>query len=190
MSLHDIIIVWLSLIISVVVFIFCFVYLASKNKGFTYIRTHSTILEVLWTIIPIFILFRIGVPSILLLTRQDFSLVKPSFTLKLLRNQWNWQRESERELIDHTIDVEKLDELRGFSSPLILKRKRVFRILLTRRDVLHSLGLPSLGIKLDSTPGRLNAVISNGIRLGLVTGSCYELCGRGHSAMPIYILLV
>jgi len=66
----------------------------------------------------------------------------------------------------------------------------VSRIIVSRRDVLHSLGFPSLGVKLDSSPGRLNVTTVEASSLGLLVGSCYELCGRGHSAMPIYTLVI
>lgn len=82
----------------------------------------------------------------------------------------------------------KLDELRRYENPIVLPFRKVRRILLTRRDVLHSLGIPSLGVKLDSAPGRLNAVLIEPLIIGLLPGSCYELCGRGHRAMPIYLL--
>lgn len=70
----------------------------------------------------------------------------------------------------------------------MLPFKEPARIILTRRDVLHSLGFSSLGIKLDSVPGRLNAVNLELKGLGLVVGSCYELCGSGHRAIPLFLL--
>lgn len=85
--------------------------------------------------------------------------------------------------------MEKLDELSSFDYPVLLPLKEVTRIIITRRDVLHSLGIPSLGIKLDSAPGRLNVTTVETTVTGLITGSCFELCGRGHSAMPIFLLV-
>ena len=118
---------------------------------------------------------------------QDTILTFSNLRTKITRNQWNWQREQiERE--DHLLDSEKLDELARYEYPLLVPRNSLLRILLTRRDVLHSLGIPSLGIKLDSAPGRLNSVIIESFVPGLFPGSCYELCGRGHRAMPIFLL--
>jgi heme/copper-type cytochrome/quinol oxidase subunit 2 len=77
------------------------------------------------------------------------------------------------------LDSEKLDELRRFNRPVLLPFKILMRLLVTRTDVLHSLGIPSLGLKLDSTPGRLNAVVFEANSPGLRQGSCYELCGSG-----------
>lgn len=147
----------------------------------------SAVLEVTWTIIPIIVLVTIAIPRLNLLCLQDIATISPKLRIKLIRNQWNWQRE-QRNSVDHLLDVEKFDELRRYETPLLIARKMLTRILLTRRDVLHSLGVPSLGLKLDSTPGRLNSVIFESIGKGLFTGSCYELCGSGHRAMPIFFL--
>lgn len=149
----------------------------------------SKTLEVTWTLIPILILIRIAAPRIFLLCLQDSKVFSPHVTLKVIRNQWNWQRELV-ETIDHLLDSDKLDELSSYEYPLLIPFRKSFRIILTRRDVLHSLGIPSLGIKLDSNPGRLNSVVSEANSLGLLSGSCYELCGRGHRAMPIFILVL
>ncbi len=134
-----------------------------------------------------FILITIAVPRISLLCIQDTLNLIPNNSIKLTSNQWNWQRE-QIEVIDHLVDRSKLDELGRYDSPLIIPFIKINRILLSSRDVLHSLGIPSLGIKLDSAPGRLNAVIFESFNFGLLIGSCYELCGRGHRAIPIYFL--
>jgi cytochrome c oxidase subunit II len=86
------------------------------------------------------------------------------------------------------VDSEKLDELTGFDFPLLISNGLI-RFLLTSRDVLHSLGLPSFGVKLDSNPGRLNSTSIDISSKVLLIGSCYELCGAGHRAIPIFILL-
>lgn len=88
------------------------------------------------------------------------------------------------------LDVDTVDNLGAYEVPVVLKRSGISRVLLTSTDVLHSLGFPRLGIKLDSVPGRVNATIVEAFIPGLFVGSCYELCGRGHSAIPINLLLV
>jgi cytochrome c oxidase subunit 2 len=138
-------------------------------------------------LIPIGILVFIALPSLRLLNEIESDL--PFNTVKLVRNQWNWQREQKGSSVDHFLDGRKLDELRGYERPLLLPAFTKTRIILTRRDVLHSLGMPSLGIKIDSTPGRLRAVSVQPYIFNLIVGSCYELCGRGHSAMPIFFLV-
>jgi len=184
--LHDLVIVWLLVIIVTVLIVRYGVFF---SKTVTIMTIDSLALEIIWTIIPIFILVGIAVPRIHLLCLQDTLFRTPNATIKILSNQWNWQRE-QREQIDHLLDSDKLDELRSYEYPLIISLGDANRILLTRTDVLHSLGVPSLGVKLDSTPGRLNAVTFELLNSGLLTGSCYELCGSGHRAIPIYLLSI
>jgi cytochrome c oxidase subunit 2 len=149
----------------------------------------SQTLEKTWTLLPMLVLLRIAYPRLHLLCLQDSMSLNPSSFVKVIRNQWNWQREVSS-IQDHLLDSDKIDELRAFESPMPLAFGQVARILVTRRDVLHSLGLPSLGVKLDSAPGRLNATTVELRSLGLIVGSCYELCGSGHRAMPIYVLVI
>jgi cytochrome c oxidase subunit II len=89
--------------------------------------------------------------------------------------------------VDHLLDQEKLDELASFESPVLAGFDGLNRLVVSSTDVLHSLGLPSAGVKLDSVPGRLNTTVMER-SLGLMVGSCYELCGRGHRAIPIFFL--
>lgn len=185
-TLHDIVMVWLLIIITIVLIVRLNIF---KKKNSTSLRLDSLLLEVTWTLIPIGILVSIAIPRISLLCNQDTFYTIPSCSIKLTRNQWNWQRE-QQEQNEHLLDIIKLDELRRYENPLILPFRRIRRIFLTRRDVLHSLGVPSLGVKLDSTPGRLNAILIEPLIIGLLPGSCYELCGRGHRAIPIYMLSV
>lgn len=176
--------VWLTAIIVVVMIVGTLVLV---NSYIVSLSLESMLLEVTWTLLPILILSTIAFPRIFLLCRQDTVFVKPAVTLKLIRNQWNWQREISDQS-DHLLDSNKLDELRAYESPLIVPIRKNIRVLLTRRDVLHSLGLPRLGVKLDSAPGRLNSVSFEVLSKGVLWGSCYELCGRGHRAMPVLFL--
>lgn len=144
------------------------------------------LLEQVWTLIPILILISVAYPRLHLLCLQDSFSLRASNTLHVIRRQWRWQRER-REVIDHLLDQEKIDELAAFERPVLLPANNLIRILISRTDVLHSLGIPSLGVKLDSVPGRLNATMVERA-IGLIAGSCYELCGRGHSAIPIFFL--
>lgn len=184
-SLHDLIIVWLVVILIVVILVGGMIL---SNHTSTHQEMDSPLLEVIWTIIPIFILIRIAFPRIYLLCLQDTRVYLPKTTLKLIRNQWNWQREI-LEVSDHLLDLEILDILSSYSSPVPLSLIST-RILVSSSDVLHSLGIPRLGIKLDSNPGRLNATMVEPSSLGLLLGSCYELCGRGHSAIPIFLIVL
>lgn len=173
------------MILLLVTFISYKVFLSIKR----YLLPDSLILEQTWTLIPILILLTIAYPSIHLLCTQDAICTNPFYTVKVIRNQWNWQRET-LDVLDHLLDRDKLDELRSYDYPFLLPLREVSRIIVSRRDVLHSLGFPRLGVKLDSSPGRLNVTTVEASSLGLIMGSCYELCGRGHRAIPIYALVV
>jgi len=149
----------------------------------------SETLEKTWTIFPILILLRIAYPSIYLLCLQDSRDSSPFNTAKIIRNQWNWQRET-YDRVDHLLDAEGLDVISSYESPLLLKRSFDTRILTIRTDVLHSLGIPSLGVKLDASPGRIRITVLEISTPGVYLGSCYELCGRGHRAMPIHLISI
>lgn len=187
-GLHDLVILWLTNILIVVTMLAWLLIFRIKSK----LNLHSELLERSWTLIPILILVRIAFPSIHLLCVQDSLCHKPMVTGKLIRNQWNWQREIMGVTLDHLNDVDILDHLSSFDIPLmiVLRGQSVSRLVLTRTDVLHSLGVPSLGVKLDSVPGRLNSATVELMSPGLYPGSCYELCGRGHRAMPLSLLCV
>jgi len=146
----------------------------------------SQLLEVTWTRFPIIILVRIAFPRIYLLCLQDSERLNPRKSVKIISNQWNWQREL-KDSIDHLLDSDSIDLVRSYDSPLLLGLNKRIRILTIRTDVLHSLGIPRLGIKLDASPGRIRITLLESSIPGVFLGSCYELCGRGHRAIPIHI---
>jgi len=183
--LHDLVIVWLVVVLVLVVFIR--VKVIFSVRGFLF--PDSQMLEVIWTLIPIFILLRIAYPRIYLLCLQDSRNRRPFYTLKVIRNQWNWQRESS-ESVDHLLDSERLDLISSYDSPVLIETLKDLRVLTIRTDVLHSLGIPSLGIKLDASPGRIRITVLETSVPGIFLGSCYELCGRGHSAMPLHVIAI
>jgi len=153
------------------------------------LRSDSLVLETTWTFIPVLILLFIVIPSLGLLCSQDALSQNPSLTLKMIRNQWNWQSESE-ESYDHLLDSERTDIGSSLEVPISLTRKTETRVVTVRTDVLHSLGVPRIGVKLDTAPGRIRATTLRSLYPGLFMGSCYELCGRGHSAMPFSLLVI
>jgi cytochrome c oxidase subunit II len=92
--------------------------------------------------------------------------------------------------VDHLLDSEGLDLITSYESPLLIKSIKDVRVLTVRTDVLHSLGIPRLGIKLDASPGRIRITVLETSLPGVFLGSCYELCGRGHRAMPLHLISV
>lgn len=161
--------------------------------------THGTLIEVVWTVAPSLILMVIAVPSFALLYSID-EVIDPSVTLKVIGHQWFWSYEYSdfSNKLDKTIqfdsyliaedDLEK-GELRllEVDNRVVLPMKTHIRVLITSSDVLHSWAIPSLGVKMDACPGRLNQVSLFIKREGVFFGQCSELCGVNHGFMPIVI---
>lgn len=159
--------------------------------------THSSLLEIIWTIIPAIILLLIAIPSFSLLYSLD-ELIDPSFTVKVVGHQWYWSYElldcNQKENINfdsYMIDTTELLEgrlrLLEVDEKLYLPVKTHIRLLITAADVLHSWAVPSFGIKVDACPGRLSQASLYIKREGLYYGQCSEICGVNHGFMPIVI---
>lgn len=163
----------------------------SKN---TYFK--STILEIIWTIIPGIILIIIAIPSLKLLYSID-EVWNPAITIKAIGNQWYWTYEtlgpngSSINFDSYT----KLEEDLSFGEfrlldvdyPLYLPYNTPIRLLVSAEDVMHSFFVPSFGIKIDAIPGRINHSNLFILREGTFYGQCTELCGIGHERMSIVI---
>nr|QIT06472.1 cytochrome c oxidase subunit 2 [Novacerus sp. FZ-2019] len=151
-------------------------------------------LELFWTIIPSFILIFIGLPSIRLLYMLD-EVYSPSITIKTMGHQWYWSYEYSDFLnIEFDSYMIPEQEMTKMSFRLLEVDNRTtipmnsqIRTLISAADVLHSWAVPSLGIKADAVPGRLNQVNFYCNRPGLFFGQCSEICGANHSFMPIVI---
>lgn len=162
--------------------------------------THSTSLEIVWTLIPSFILILIAIPSFALLYAMD-EVIAPSITLKVIGHQWYWSYEYTDHflnLLGNTLTFDSFmipeDELEKGELRLlyvdnfvVLPINTHIRIIITSADVLHSWAIPSLGIKMDAVPGRLNQVSTFIKRIGIYFGQCSEICGLYHGYMPIVI---
>jgi len=160
--------------------------------------THFPSLEFFWTVFPSFILVNMALPTFTLLYVMDL-VVDPVFTIKAIGNQWYWSYESnDFPWKNPTIafDSFMLDEsqlevgdlrLLEVDNFFILPADMEMRLLVTSRDVLHSFAIPSLGIKVDAVPGRINQVPLSIQIPGLYFGQCSELCGPNHGFMPIQI---
>ena len=153
-------------------------------------------LETIWTILPAFILLTIAFPSLKLLYITD-EVIEPELTIKTTGNQWYWTYEYsdyENNKIELESYMTPIDDLEIQNNPLLETNNQLLvptntniRILITAADVLHSFTVPSLGIKADAIPGRLNQVNFLISRPGIFYGQCSELCGANHSFMPISI---
>lgn len=161
--------------------------------------SHNVLLEVVWTVIPVIILIIIVVPSLKLLYYVDRT-ENPDMTLKVTGYQWYWGYEYPDHhginFMSYMIADKDIDESKGEKRLLSTDTKIVLpvdtniQILMTGGDVIHSWTVPSLGVKIDAIPGRLNETWVRINEPGTYYGQCSELCGKDHSYMPIEIKAV
>ena len=158
---------------------------------------HNTVLEIIWTVLPCVILLLIAIPSFsLLYAIEDFNVIES--TIKVIGNQWYWSYEFPGDGFEKTFDsvmISELDLENGLrllevDNRLVLPIEKQIRLFITSTDVLHSWAVPSLGIKMDACPGRLNQVALWINRKGVYYGQCSEICGINHSFMPIVLQAV
>lgn len=165
---------------------------------------HHSNLEIIWTLIPTAILCLIALPSIRLLYAVDEAIFCP-LTIKIIGHQWYWSYEYgkldikfENNLISKNISFDSYmipyDDLQkghirllSCDNALVLPIWLNIRLLVTSEDVLHSWAVPSLGVKIDAVPGRLNQNFIYIKRPGMFFGQCSEICGTNHGFMPINV---
>ena len=198
----------LFLIFAIVLLVWWLLYLVyinflDKFNFFIFNFTHSSNIEIIWTVIPALILISLASPSFALLYSLD-EIINPEITLKIFGHQWYWSYEAS----DYRLCFNNFSSLK-FSSYLLTNdflknynhlgflrlletNKRIFfpsnthiRLLVTAVDVLHSWTVPSFGIKIDACPGRLNQANLFIKRFGVFFGQCSEICGVNHGFMPI-----
>jgi len=170
-----------------------------KNNPVPSTITHGTTIEIIWTITPSIILMVIAIPSFALLYSID-EVIDPAVTVKVVGHQWYWSYEysdysdqngnaiSFDSYMVSDDDLQKGDlRLLEVDNRVILPANTHVRALITSADVLHSWAIPSLGVKMDACPGRLNQVSIFIKRPGVFFGQCSELCGVQHGFMPIAI---
>ncbi len=154
-------------------------------------------LEVLWTVIPVLILAFIAVPSLRLLFYMDKAR-DADLTLKVTGHQWYWSYAYPDNggfgFDSFAVDDDGLKpgqlRLLSVDTPVKLPVNTTVRILITSSDVIHSFSVPSLGLKTDAVPGRLNETWVRITREGTYYGQCAQLCGVNHSFMPVVIQAV
>lgn len=150
------------------------------------------IIEIIWTVVPAFILIILALPSLRLLYLID-ERTEPSLTLKAVGHQWYWRYEysdfNSVEFDSYMVPTNSLAEgdfrLLEVDNRIVLPYFTQVRLLITAADVLHSWTIPSLGVKADAVPGRLNQLNFILNRPGVFFGQCSEICGANHSFIPI-----
>jgi len=172
---------------------------SEKNNKKAETFVHGSAIEIIWTTIPAIILLIVAIPSFALLYSMD-EVIDPIVTLKVIGSQWYWSYEysdnlefSDEPLIFDSYMVQESDleigqfRLLEVDNRVVVPVNSHIRVLITASDVLHSWAIPSLGIKLDACPGRLNQTSMFIKREGVFYGQCSEICGVNHGFMPIVI---
>ena len=201
---------WVCVAIAVVVFgvMLYSIWKFRKSKGAVpdTTLTHSTQVEVVWTVIPVAILVSMAIPAARTLIKMEDTR-NAELSVKVTGYQWKWQYEylgsgvsffsslSEdsnlARQLNSGVDVTQVkDYLLNVDHPLVVPVDTKVRLLLTGNDVIHSWWVPDFAVKKDAIPGFINEAWFKADKVGRYTGQCAELCGRDHGFMPIVVLVL
>ncbi len=193
---HDYLL-WLITIITIFVLALmvyvCVKFKASNNPNPSK-TTHNTLIEILWTAVPVIILVVVAVPSFKTLYYGDRT-PDPDMSIKVTANQWYWNYEYPDAGVSfdsYMIPKEKIDPatqtyLLSVDNPLVVPVGKKIQILVTSNDVMHSFFLPSAVVQIYGMAGRTNETWMQIDKEGMVYGQCNQICGVNHSAMPIAV---
>jgi len=197
--MHDAILMPVITIISLFVLLLLVIVAARFNKRANPVASrtsHNTLIEVVWTLVPVLILVGIAIPSITLLARQYKPAPDNALTVKATGNQWFWtytySDNGGLEVISNMLPddeaVKRGEPAKlGVDNRLVLPVGEPIRLQTVGADVIHSFAVPSLWFKLDAVPGRVNEKVLFIEKPGVYYGQCSELCGARHGYMPIAI---
>ncbi|MDH3741654.1 MAG: cytochrome c oxidase subunit II, partial [Hyphomicrobiales bacterium] len=159
--------------------------------------THNTMIEVVWTVVPVLILIVVAIPSFrLLYLQRDFP--DADMTIKATSSQWYWTYDyPDNGDINFDSVMKTREELTGdeqylfaVDNPIVVPVNKTVRLIATSNDVIHAWTIPSFGSKIDAIPGRLNETWFKATIEGNYYGQCSELCGKDHAYMPIAVRVV
>jgi cytochrome c oxidase subunit 2 len=203
------ILVTLIALLVLALLVYCIIRFNSRANPVPSKVSHNTLIEVIWTVVPILILVGIAVPSFaLLFAEHDPARAIPGYdpakdkalTVKATGNQWYWSYEYPDNgdvSFDSVMltDAERTDpanqpRLLAVDNQMVVPVGTVVRMQVIGADVIHSFAVPAFGIKIDAIPGRLNETWFRADREGVYYGQCSELCGRDHAFMPIAVRVV
>lgn len=154
--------------------------------------THNTLIEVIWTVVPVLILVAIAIPSFRLLFQQ-LDVPKADVTIKATGKQWYWSYsypDNGKFEFDSLLVADKQPRLLAVDNEMVVPVNKIVRVQTTAADVIHAFAVPSFGVKIDAIPGRLNETWFKATREGMFYGQCSELCGKDHAFMPIAVRVV
>jgi cytochrome c oxidase subunit II len=154
---------------------------------------HNTVIEILWTVVPIMVLVVIAIPSFKLMYYAD-KTSNAEMTLKAIGHQWYWSYEYPDDKVSFdSIMVEDADlkkdqpRLLTVDNPVVVPVNTNIRLLIASEDVMHAWTMPAFDVNLNAVPGRLNETWMNIPREGTYYGQCFQLCGVNHGFMPIEV---
>lgn len=190
-SFHDHTLIILTLVITVVSYAIISIIL---NKFTNRYLIEAQQIETIWTIVPAIILLFLALPSLRLLYLTD-EVRNPRLTLKAIGHQWYWRYEytdfANLEIDSYITQTQDLNigeyRLLEVDNRVVLPINLETRILVSAADVIHAWSVPSLGVKVDAVPGRLNQLGFTITIPGIYYGQCSEICGANHSFIPISI---
>jgi cytochrome c oxidase subunit II len=198
-SFHDKLLYWITAISAFVLALLIIVMVrfnARANPTPSRV-THNTLLEVIWTVVPIAILVSIGVPSFRLLFHQ-YSMPPADLTVKATGKQWYWtysypdngKFEFDSVMLQDKDLKPDQPRLLSVDNEMVVPVNKVVRVQTIGAEVIHSFTVPSFGVRMDAVPGRLNETWFQATREGMFYGQCSELCGKDHAFMPIAVRVV
>ncbi len=167
--------------------------------------SHNTLIEIIWTLGPVVVLFFLAIPSFRLLDKELIIPDDVALTVKATGNQWYWSYEyqGETEVSFDSIIMKEEDRaslgkedkaayprLLAVDNEVVVPVGATVRLLVTAADVIHSFAMPAFGVKVDAVPGRMNETWFKAEAEGMYYGQCSELCGKDHAFMPIAIRVV
>lgn len=170
---------------------------SAKNNPTPSKNTHNTLIEILWTAIPVIILVILSIPSMRTLYFAQ-KVDDADMTIKVIGNQWYWsyQYPDQNNISFDSYIVKDADlkpgqiRLLEVDNHIVVPINTKVRVQLTAADVIHAWAIPSFGVKIDAVPGKLNETWFKATKLGTYYGQCSELCGAGHGFMPIAVDVV
>lgn len=192
----------------VIILISYMIIISCKSQFFYKIWSEGTLVECIWSVVPALLLLVLVVPSIRVLYLVE-DTKSPSLSFKVIAHQWYWtyvvpfsqnlfnslsnitlRGFSYDSMMDVYREGRESPRLLGASSDLVFPVGLTSRIIISSSDVIHSFAVPSLGLKVDAFPGRINQLFVNPSRLGAFYGQCSEICGSNHSFMPIRVKIL
>nr|APZ75601.1 cytochrome c oxidase subunit 2 [Auplopus sp. SJW-2017] len=199
-SFSSLFLIWLHdynmmILIITVLLIMYFIFLFFFNKFSSRNLLHGNLLEITWTILPMLVLYDMALPSLkILYFTENINLFY--YSIKTIGHQWYWSYEFNYKGKSFSFDSYMISNnelffneyrLLDVDNRLILPVNVPIRNIISSMDVIHSWAMPSLGIKVDAIPGRLNQISIFPLRSGIFYGQCSEICGMNHSFMPIVL---